>query len=160
MKFIREEKAQASDVFRLMVDAIIGLAILGIILSTLTAFGALRQQISVAEVRGLIEGAVQTPTGTIIESKTLSFSDGEGYTAPLFEEWTGIQASCFEFESNLNSIKIVSGPGGGAFFNSNLDTKVYARCVATGNVCEYGDGDCGICEIECLISFGRKPSTS
>jgi hypothetical protein len=155
-KIFSEDKAQANDVFRLMIDAILGLAILAIVMSTITAFGQLRQEISVAEMRGLVEGAVQTPTGKIVESDTLAFSEGEGYTGAILEEWTGVPANCFLFQSNLSVIKIVEGPGGGAIFESNVDTKAFARCVVTGQTCEYGEGDCGVCELECTISFGKK----
>ena len=158
MKFVKEKRGQAGDVFRLMVDAIIGLVILVIILTTIAYFETLRVQVSIAEMKNIIKGAVETPSGKLLESNTLSFSGGEGYTGPLFEEWTGVPAKCFEFESNLGSIKIVEGPGGGAIFQTPLETKVYAYCLLVpGSDVIYGEGDDIECELECLISFGRKP---
>jgi hypothetical protein len=156
MKFIKEENGQASDVFRLMIDAIIGLVILVMILATINYFGSLRQQISISEMRGMVEGAVQTPTGMVLESKTLAFSEGEGYSGELFEQWTGLPAKCFSFQSRIGTIKVVDGQGGGVIFNSNVDSKVYMRCKATGKTCDYGDAECIDCEIECLVSFGTK----
>lgn len=157
MKFIKDQRGQAGDVFRLMIDSIIGLAILVIILSSINYFGSLRSQISIAEMRGLVESGVQTPTGRVLESNNLSFSKGEAYSSVLMEQWTGVPESCFSFESGLGAISIVDDRK--AEFTSNVDTKVYVSCIINPNeICEYGDGDCGSCEFDCIISFGRKPS--
>ena len=160
MKFIKENKGQAGDVFRLMIDAIIGLVILVMIISTISYFNSLRVQVSAAEMRGLIEGVVETPSGSMLESKELAFSGGEGYSGAIFEDWTGVPKECFYFQSRLGNIKITEGPGGRASFVRPVTAKVYAVCIPSGESCDYGVTDVNCCEINCIISFGRMADIS
>jgi len=153
-----ERKGQAGDVFRLMVDAIIGLVILLIILSSIAYFNSLRLQVSQAAMKSIVEGAVENPTGDVSESEMLVFSQGEGYSGHVFEDWTGVPAQCFEFESGLSNIKVLEGDVSRVNFTSPVETKVYVSCVATGESCEYGTGEpCGKCEVVCTFYFGKKP---
>lgn len=154
-KFLLEQKAQSGPVFRLMIDSIIGLAILAMILSTLSYFNYLKVQSSFEEFNNKVISAINSPNGRVIESNgTLFFLEGTGFTSVGLEELTAYPAECFSFESNLSVIEISPINQGSAKMLGNIETRVYFRCNSTGQIFDY---ETGIgCDIECVISFGRK----
>jgi len=145
-----EEAGQASAVFRLMVDAIIGFAILMIIVSALTYFNDLRIRTSLSEFNSLVESAVNSPDGKIVESNSLVFSKGQGFSSQSMQAITGVPASCFLFKTNLSFVDV----GNGLYIEirQNTETKVYAQCLEAS----LGSCDNSTCEICCIISFGKK----
>ena len=154
MKFIKEEKAQSGTVFRLMIDGIIGLAIFMVILSSLSYFQNLRMGTSQQELFSIIESAKNSPNGLVFPSKeNLLFSKGDGISTTNLREIIGLNKECFIFESGLGFAKVIDD-GVGIEFTGNVETKVYAKCYPVGAFCDYGEEGC--CEINCLISFGKK----
>ena len=153
MVVFKENKAQSGAVFRLMIDAIIGLLVLAMIVYTLTYFNSLKIEVSKAEFSNLIKSTVDAPNGKIVESGTLIFSKGEMYDSITLSTMTGYSSTAFTFQSNLGTTEI--GSGQYIKFNQSVECKVYARCITIpGAVCTEGDTTCS--EIECLISFGKK----
>jgi hypothetical protein len=154
MKFIKEESAQSGVVFRLMIDGIIGLAIFTIILSSLAHFQNLRMATSQQELIAIIESAKNSPNGLVFPSKEeLLFAKGSGFSANDLRDIIGLNKECFIFDSSLGNA-IVFDDESGISFTSNVETKVYAKCYPIGAFCKYGEEGC--CEINCLISFGKK----
>jgi hypothetical protein len=151
MPLLSERSAQSGAVFRLMVDAIIGLVILMMIISALNYFNGLRIEVSKAEFAALIKSAVSAPNGKVVPSGSLIFSQGEMYDATTLSAMTGYSATAFTFQTNLGSAEI--GSGNHITFTQPVECKVYARCIATGAKCTEGDTECS--EIECLVSFGK-----
>ncbi|MDD4251113.1 MAG: hypothetical protein PHX27_02885 [Candidatus ainarchaeum sp.] len=144
---ILDVKGQSGAVFRLMVDAIIGLVILLIILSVLTYFESVRIDVSKAEFISIVQSAVETPNGSVVASKTLVFVSGLGFSASQLQSLTNYPADCFKFQSNLGSVNIIAD-GKMVEFKQNVETKVYAKCEP--------DLDNPENIITCDISFGTK----
>lgn len=151
-KRILNEKGQANAVFRLMVDAIIGFAILMIIISALSYFNELRIKTSLSEFNSLVESAVNSPDGKVVESNYLVFSKERGFSASTMESITGVPSSCFQFTTNLGFVD--TGDGSYVDVKQNTETKVYSQCQPA-TISSYCINPAG-CEICCLISFGKK----
>lgn len=155
--FLLDEKGQAGTVFRLMVDAIVGLVILALIVSTLNYFYNLRVEVSKAEFRDKVSSAVSSPNGKVIESDSLIFSEGEGYTSQQIQSFTSIPAGCFKFISNRSFVEVDSSCSL-VEFKRNVEAKIYVKCWPNEEAlfapCEQGATDC--CEMYCIISFGEK----
>jgi hypothetical protein len=155
-KFIlkNEQKGQSGAVFRLMIDAIVGIAILAIILGTLNHFETLQFRASVSEFSSKVSAAANSPDGSVLVSENdLSFKKGTAFTSVNMQELTGYYEDCFEFTTNRGLIEIKDG-GKAAEFLENTNTKLYVKCVTTGDVADIDEVD--VCEIECTISFGEK----
>ncbi len=144
-KKIFDNKAQSGTVFRLMVDAIIGLVILMIILSVLGYFESLRVDISRAEFLSIIKSATESPDGSVISSGVLVFVKGTSFTATQLQSITNYSSDCFVFESNLGFTEIMGG-GKIIMIKQNTETKIHVKCVPVSDEKK----------IECIISFGKK----
>ncbi len=152
-----ENKAQAEAVFRLMIDSIIGLAILLIIIAVINYFQGQSIIQSQSDFYRLVEDSSNSLDGKIISSKDLTFSKGFGLDSFDAEKVTGISQYCYSFESRYGAVKI-SEDGKRAEFTQLLTTKVYARCSPANTSCNprekvESEGDCCV---KCLISFGKE----
>ena len=149
-----EERAQADAVFRLLIDSVIGLAILVIILTALANFDAVSLEQSMSDLRSLVVSATQSPDGKILGPRDLSFSGGRVISASDFEYWTKIGASCFTIESVLGSIQL-SNSSKTAEIQQRLRVKVFARCLPSS--CDPSNQqEEGNCSVECTVSFGKE----
>ena len=149
-KVLPEQGAQSGAVFRLMIDAIIGLVILAMILSTLSYFNYLKLQSSLDEFNLKVISAINSPNGRVIESNgNLFFLEGTGFTSIGMQELTAHPAECFSFQSRLGSVLIEGIQDRSAKIINNIETRVYFRC-------ETASFAHGYCDIECVISFGTR----
>jgi len=154
--FSQENRAQSGAVFRLMIDSVIGLAILLVIISVLAYFNALRIQAAQEKFFSLVTSATNSPNGKVFSESNLLFTPS-GISTITIRNKTNIYEGCFHFESNLTNVKISDGGSGDASkidFTSNVETNVYARCTLKEEQCDIDSEDC--CEVDCLISFGKK----
>ncbi len=140
-----ENNAQAGAVFRLMVDAIIGLVIMGSILSILSYFEQQKIVVSVKEFENFLNSSVNSPDGKIIESGTLTFVKETRYTVTNFEALTGHRADCFKIQGIVGTAKITDQS---IEFLQNTQTRVFGQCKPDSYASE--------CPYFCTISFGRK----
>jgi len=154
-KFINEERAQSGAVFRLLIDSIIGLAILMIILSAMANFYEMRLKTSTEEFRLLVKNATDTPNGAVVESGSLVFKSGSGFSQAMLSSNTGLDGSCFSFQTGLSGVDV--GDGSFVKFIRDIETKIYSKCNPTGKECDAGEESC--CEIECIVSVGKKLSS-
>jgi len=142
----KENNAQAGAVFRLMVDAIIGLVILLTILSALSYFEQQKISVGLKEFESVIYSAVNAPDGKIVESGGLSFLKGTVFTSTGLEVATGYKAECFNFQTGVTTIQVSDSA---VRILQNIDVKVYAQCQPSIDC----DSDCLFC---CMISFGKR----
>jgi hypothetical protein len=155
-KFIKKknflgEKAQSGMVFRLMIDGIIGLVILGIIISAIGYFEGIRIETSKSNFYSLVKNASESP-GVVLESENmLLFVEGTGFSNQEMMNLTGYYEDCFEFSSNRSATK-VGGEGKRIDIERRIETPVYVYCWNEDGF-EYGTNNC---PIECEISFGKK----
>ena len=150
--FSLENRAQSGAVFRLMVDGIIGLAILLIIISALSYFQALRIQAAQEKFFSLVSSATNSPTGKVFSENNLLFTPS-GISTITIRNKTNIYEGCFKLQSNLGNVKINEDQSK-LDFTSNVEADVYAKCALNADPCDIDDEEC--CEIECAISFGKK----
>ncbi|MBT4192311.1 MAG: hypothetical protein HOE11_03300 [Candidatus Diapherotrites archaeon] len=153
-RFGLSERGQSGAVFRLLVDSIVGIAILMVILGSLMYFESLNNNASRQEFLSKVNAAVNSPDGTIVESNgRIVFPSGSGFTTGDMSALTGYPKECFSFQSNL---RMAEANDAIVTFNSNVKTKVYIRCIAEDNGCTAEDEhNMGCCKITCLISFGE-----
>jgi len=149
---LKEERAQAETVFRLMIDSIVGLVILVIILSSIAYFNEQVIIHSKTELMLLVQSAASSPDGEILASEDLSFAQGFAVDSSDAQVWTGYISDCFRFDSRYSSVEI-SSDFRKAEFLQNLQTKVYAQCVSQS--CNPANQKNECC-IDCLISFGKQ----
>ena len=155
--FSLENRAQSGAVFRLMIDGIIGLAILLIIVSALSYFQVLRTQAANEKFYSLVESATNSPNGKVFSEKNLLLTPG-GFSSISIRNKTNIYEGCFDFQSNLGSAKIAGDVDDGDVevitFNNVVETNVYVQCAIENESCDPEDQEC--CKIMCIISFGKK----
>lgn len=153
--FSEEKKAQSGAVFRLMVDSIVGLAILLIILSAMAYFQGMKITASNEKFYSLVESATNSPNGKVFVEKNLTFNPG-GFSAISIRNQTNIFEECFIFKTNLGNAKIAED-GMKIDLTAPIETDVYVQCSSSHPDAE-GDceGDLQCCEFICDISFGKK----
>lgn len=142
--FFLENKAQAGAVFRLMVDAIIGLVILVAILSTLSHFEQQQLALSIREFESFLISTINSPDGKIIESPVLTFNKGTMYSVTSFEALTQHPRSCFLIQGGLGSMRVTDNEI--IEFLQRTQVRVYGKCAPSNGECPYF----------CTISFGKK----
>jgi hypothetical protein len=158
-----ENKAQSEVVFRLLIDSIIGLAILLIIISSISYF----QEQAIVQDReslvSLIRSAVNSPDGKIFTAQNLTFKEGFSISSINTQTWTGMSMNCLTFDALSPSVKIGEGQtdNGATFstlkFERLLMSNVYARCSpAIGCNPRIEPATPNDCCVNCLVSFGKK----
>ncbi|MDD3159832.1 MAG: hypothetical protein PHQ98_02600 [Candidatus ainarchaeum sp.] len=159
-KIVVDEKGQAGAVFRLMVDGIVGLAILLIIISLLGYFNSLIYTQALTKTSDIVKKAYNSPTGVIVteqNNEKLPFLKDSMFTSSSFAYNIGEEKECFTFFTNSSAIDLFSGQNG-ISFKQNLNVNVYAKCLPLDIASREGsysncDSKCKVC---CLISFGKK----
>ena len=151
-----DNKAQMGSVFRLMVDSIVGLAILLLILSSLSYFQGLKVDVSRAQFISIAEAAVETPNGKIIYSDgVLTFTKDSSFTSSMLNGIIGYPKECFKFEGPKSFAKIPDDESS-ITFKQNISTNVYGQCKVDPDVeLEYENDECSII---CTFYFGVKPN--
>jgi len=150
--FSLENRAQSGAVFRLMIDGIIGLAILLIIISALSYFQVLRGQADNEKFYSLVKSATESPNGKVFSEKNLLLPPG-GFSSISIRNKTNIYEGCFDFQSNLVSAKITGDDVEVITFTTGVETNVYAQCDL-GEDCTDEAQEC--CKVTCVISFGKR----
>lgn len=143
-------KGQESAVFEFLVVAIMGLAILLIVLNIVDYFSGLRFQASWESFKGGLKSAVNSPNGDVIFAKNISLNTGTITTTSL-SSMSGIPSDCFEINSASLSAFKLSDDKTSVSISKIVETTVYFRCVLGS---EYGSGTS--CEESCLVSFGEE----
>jgi hypothetical protein len=149
-----DQKAQAEAVFRLMIDSVIGLAILLVIMSALNYFQGQVVVQSKSDFFALVKNAVNTPNGAVLMSKELTFPNKFSVDAADLQNASNLSENCFEFDS-MGSVQ-TSSDKKEVRFSQSLKVIVYAKCNAVLGCDPYNSENC--CT-QCIISFAR-PLTS
>ena len=153
-----DNKGQAEAVFRLMIDSVIGLAILVIIMASIYSFDRLTLDQSISDFKNNIINSVQSPDGTVFGNKDLTFAEGYAITTFTLQNWTQKSYKCFDFDTATVSVKISSTENDAkrADFTQRLTLKVYSKCISDS--CDPVDQtNPDNCCVRCVVSFGRQP---
>lgn len=153
--FPQEERAQAEAVFRLMIDSVVGLAILLIIVACINYFNVQIIEQSKADLINLVTSSASSPNGVVFTSSgDLTFARGFAVDSLDAQNWTRVSENCFHFISrgSEGSIQVVDDKK--AEFTQTLNVKVYSKCVSVPE-CNPNDLENSCC-VDCTISFGKK----
>lgn len=151
---LKEQRAQAEAVFRLMIDSVVGLAILLVILSALNYFQGQVLVQSKSDFFSLVRNAVSTPTGVAIKSGELTFPINFSVDVSDLQSATLLSQNCFEFDSS-GSVR-TSSDKKKVTFSQGLKVIVYAKCATNQGCDPYSPpSDWGSCCTQCWVSFAR-----
>jgi len=154
-KFFFENKAQAGSVFKLLIGAVVGIAIVGIIYSIIVVMGNQKTYLSEEVFSNKITMAMKNPIGTEYFINDFTFQKNRVLTKKALSEQTGLAESCISLfiheaiqnnsvadvgEANINIIS----------FKNVLVTRVGVKCNVSQDPCP----------IECSLTVynrGYKP---
>lgn len=142
------QKGQAFSAFQLLIGAVLALAVLAIIVSTIVYFDSLRLQVTSDKLNNGWLSAVNAPNAGIIRVDSVTLVGGSIFTKKQFAERAGMEPECITFDStdtvfefNDTSVKL----------KQTIQANVYIQCLSEGDV---------TCPIECMISFDKPLESS
>lgn len=145
-------KGQESATFELLVVAVMGLAILVIVLGISNYFSGLTMQASEKNFNDALKSAVNSPNGTVIVAQGIILSGGSKTSSSLSKQ-ISIPEKCISIQGSLSDSWSVNAGGTAISFSRAIQTNVYFSCVlGSGHASASGDP----CEISCLASFGDE----
>ena len=140
-------QGQAFSAYKLLIGAIMGLAILTIIMGVIGYFEGLRVEIDRELFEDGFEAAVNSPDGKVIV-KEITLHESTYTSKGLAEKFSGLTKDCIEFDAaNWTAFNLAEGKQA-IVIKKSVKAKVYYCCTLQG--CPEG---CNVC---CRISFGRK----
>ncbi len=157
---VMDSLGQSSDVFRLLVAAILGLAVLLIVLGIITIIEQQKFQLSELRFYDGFGHAVNLPTNEIFREEKLAFKGGDMFAAESLAMQFKIKEECIKFESPSNSqIKVFSTPHRVEMLNQ-LQTDVFFRCCyANGSDCvPVPPPTCFSGDLYCEVWFAERPA--
>jgi len=145
------DKGQAFSVFRLLIGAILGLAILVIIISIIGYLDNWKGDISKRNLYEGLDSAVETPNAELVVRKNLTFKKGDSFNTRSFETNSGLEKGCVELmKANLSALELESNS---IMIRQNTLIDVFYKCLKVNYSPPYDN-----CEIFCIVSFGKEPS--
>ncbi|MDD5148421.1 MAG: hypothetical protein PHH08_03065 [Candidatus ainarchaeum sp.] len=143
----KNESGQAFDVFRLLIGAIIGLAILVIIISIIQYLESWKVDVSKKLLADGLYNAVQTPNGEVVVRKDLTLRKGDIFSRGNFAEQSGVKWDCLELlVSNIGAFELRNDSI--IEIKQGILTTVYFQCFKK----PASNPDC---DPYCLVSFGK-----
>ena len=144
MHNILNSKGQAGSVFKILVGAVVGLAILGIIYSIILVMNNQKTYLSSEVFSNKIMMAMKNPTGSEYKIDDYSFSAGSVLSKAWLAEESGLAKECITLINTLNNKDVLSdNPDNANYFSFKKDS-----IVDIGILCIVGDEDC---PIECKL---------
>ena len=135
-------RGQEDFIFQLLVGAIVGIVIIGIIFVLIEKTENQKVYLSNESLVSNIKYAVKAPTGEPYIINKVIIPKETYFTYKYFEEETGLTQGCLTLESNKSVFK---GIGSGLVTQNDVETKVTITC---------NPDTTGICNITCEILFG------
>jgi len=135
-------RGQEDFIFQLLVGAIVGIVIIGIIFVLIEKTENQKVYLSNESLVSNIKYAVKAPTGELYIINKVIIPKETYFTYKYFEEETGLIQGCLILESNKSVFKEI---GSGLVTQNDVETKVTITC---------NPGPAGVCSISCTILFG------
>ena len=142
-------RGQAFDTFKLMIAAVIAVAILGILLGILGGISPPGQGFTDTTTQ-LIGEAVRSPGAIRSSSGEVSFTGGDEFPGSIFEDTSGGRNIKYEYASGFcgtgvscTNLCCVYTQGSQTFLkiNRNFNAKIYVCCKqSTSDECKVGIG--------------------
>jgi len=145
-------RGQAFSAYRLLIGAIMGLAIMVMIVATIHFF---EQKSTDIDWRIFIDGfesASELKDGSVIVEKSLSLGVGQSVNSRGLSELVAMGEQCISFDAN-ERLGFKLGENSKSVYSANpVSVDVYYRCAL-----QQLDSDCPEeCIQCCLISFGKE----
>ncbi|MEK6957651.1 MAG: hypothetical protein AABW99_01590 [archaeon] len=147
--------AQAFEVYRLLIGAIIALLILVIIVGAINYFDNLTIDVSRQRFFSGLSNAVDQPNGESLMIENVVFRRGEAFTSRALALQMGIGENCIEFAGSDSSG--ISMGDGIVTVKEKLKTDVFVKCETNSQDNPAMAVPSG-CEIACEIGFGEPIS--
>jgi hypothetical protein len=151
------QSGQAFEAYRVLIAMVLALAVLLIIVSTITYFDKLREKVSLETLYSSWKSAVDAPNGKVILARDLFFPAGTRFSRSQFSKQVSLDESCLQFDAEkatgftLNDsdvehpyVNVASSVGG----------NVYMQCYSNNDNGIVSD-PIGSCYAYCLLSFGK-----
>ncbi len=135
-------RGQEDFIFQLLVGAIVGIVIIGIIFVLIEKTENQKVYLSNESLVSNIKYAVKAPTGEPYIINKVIIPKETYFTYKYFEEETGLTQGCLTLKSNKSVFK---GIESGLVTQNDVETKVTITC---------NPGFTDICNITCEILFG------
>lgn len=144
-----QSRGQGGDVFVLLIGAVLGLAMLVIVMGVVGMFDDNRFQLSAVRFEDGFETALNLPTGQEVVQESLFFKQGVVLNARGLASSFNVAENCITFSSG-HSKAIPSPDGKSIAMENTVQANIYYRCENTLNPA--GDS----CRPYCEISFGKS----
>lgn len=145
-------KGQSFAVFKLLIGAIVALAILSIIVGIISYFDNIKIQISEKRMIDSLVSAANAPE-QVVKAEKLSFNKGASYSKKVFGNAVNISEECISFDADGSAFD--NSSGNAVIIVNNSQADVFVKCVpstdASFNVSCTG-------QLSCNISFGKQLS--
>ena len=136
------QKGQAFEPFKMLIGAIMALAVLVIIISAINYFEELRLNVSEQRFYDGLSNAARQPNGSPLIIEDVQFQRGDTFSSNSLGKSMGLASECVSFGQS-NSPVFEASPT-----SVTIRETIVANVVVT---CDVSDSD--ICEIECSLSF-------
>jgi hypothetical protein len=142
-------RGQAFDVYRLLIGAIIGLAVLAIIVGVIPYFEQLSVNICKKEVQEAMLRASHVPDGsTVAPVRKCVFEAESSLNSKQLSDFINIPVECVSFKaSNSSSFNLISGDKG-VYFSNRTEVPVFIKCCPPTPQCT---------DMKCIVGIGVKP---
>lgn len=140
-------KGQSGDVFKLLIGAVIGVAIIAIIYSIITIMENQKSYLSEEVFSNKILMAMKNPTGKEYFINDYLFEKNKSLSKKALAEKSGMGFDCITFKKELESSRIK--------FNDNLISFSDNLVVDVGISCVVPNAS-GECDISCILTIYDK----
>lgn len=148
-------KGQAFEAYRVLIAMVIALAVLLIIVSTITYFDKLRERVSLETLYSSWKSAVDSPNGKVILARDLFVPQGTRFSRTQFARQVALDPACLQLDGEKAA--------GFTLEDSDVDNpyvsvqasvvgNVYMSCQSVNWIIPPGPEDC---YAYCLLSFGK-----
>jgi hypothetical protein len=139
-------KGQSGDVFKLLIGAVIGLAIIAIIYSILSIMNNQKSYLSEEVFSNKILMAMKNPTGEEYFVNAFLFEKNKSLSKKALAEKSGLGLDCIFFSSMVESSKVIANENI-IDFESDFTADVGIKCESNTN-----------CDIFCTLTIYDKGS--
>ncbi len=154
------KQGQAFSAYKLLIGAIMGLAILVIIVATINYFEGQKEDIDWRIITDGFKAAVNSPNGEVLVKKDVTVRAGRNLNSRGFSEIVSIEEECIFFDARDGKGFVLGEDNKSLYAETAVKTNIYYRCALHGldpNLSGIGPSCPSTCGQCCIISFGKKP---
>jgi hypothetical protein len=149
------QKGQAFEAYRVLIAMVLALAVLLIIVSTITYFDKLREKVSLETLYSSWKSAVDSPNGKVILARDLFFPSGTRFSRTQFSKQVSLDESCLQLDGEKAAgftLNDADPEHPYVSVSQSVMGNVYMQCQTDNFIIPPGSPDCFA---YCLLSFGK-----